>query len=350
MSLSIKKIKHLLSRAALAACCLSVGIDLAYATSSAVVIMYHRFGENQYPSTNIRIDQFEAHLKTLTSGEFTVKSLTEITAALQRGNSLPDKTVGISIDDAFLSVYQKAWPRLREARLPFTLFIATDAIDKNLPGYMSWNQIRTLQKKGVEIGNQTASHPHMPYLSKSKLEAELSKSTKRFEEELGFAPKIIAYPYGEYSLAVGKVVKAAGFNAGFGQHSGVIHSDSDFFYLPRFAFNETFGGVNRLNLAARALPLPALDITPADPLLTPDVNPPPFGFTIGAKKIKNLNSISCYAPDGKKLRIERLGAARIEIRMDKKFSPGRSRVNCTLLDKGGRWRWFGRQFFVPKIN
>ena len=161
---------------------------------------------------------------------------------------------------------------------------------------------------------------------------------------------IIAYPYGEYSLAVSKVVRAAGFNAGFGQHSGVIHSNSDFFYLPRFAFNETFGGVNRLKLAGRALPLRAIDITPADPFLTPDVNPPPFGFTIGGEKIRNLDSISCYAPDGKKLRIERLGQARVEIRMDKKFSAGRSRVNCTVLDKGGRWRWFGRQFFVPKIN
>ena len=344
----IKKTKLLLSKIGLGICCLLAGIETACAASSAVVLMYHRFGENQYPSTNIRINQFEAHLKTLTSGEFSLKSLTEITAALRNGNPLPDKTVGISIDDAFLSVYQKAWPRLRKAQVPFTLFIATDAIDRNLPGYMNWNQIRALLKEGVEIGNQTASHPHMPLLSESKLENELKKSTKRFEEELGFAPEIIAYPYGEYSLAVAKVVKATGFSVGFGQHSGVIHPNSDFFYLPRFAFNETFGGVSRLKLAARALPLHALDITPADPLLTPNVNPPPFGFTIGNQTIKNLDALNCYAPDGKRLRIERLGQTRIEIRMNNKFPAGRSRINCTLLDKSGRWRWFGRQFFVPK--
>ena len=348
MSSILTKTKLLFFKIGLGMCGLIMGMDTAWSASSAVVLMYHRFGENQYPSTNIRISQFEAHLSILTSGEFSVKSLTEITAALRNGNPLPDKTVGISIDDAFLSVYQKAWPRLREAKLPFTLFIATDPIDKNLPGYMSWNQIRTLQKAGVEIGNQTASHPHMPLLTTSRIEEELTRSSKRFQEELGFVPKTIAYPYGEYSLAVGKTVRAAGFTIGFGQHSGVLHSDSDFFYLPRFAFNETFGGVNRLKLASRALPLRAVDITPADPFLTPSLNPPAFGFTLTGKKIKKLNPINCYAPNGARLRIERLGESRIEVRMDKKFSAGRSRINCTVLDGGGRWRWFGRQFFVPK--
>ena len=32
------------------------------AADSASVFMYHRFGESDYAATNIRIDQFEAHL------------------------------------------------------------------------------------------------------------------------------------------------------------------------------------------------------------------------------------------------------------------------------------------------
>ena len=31
--------------------------------NSAVIYMYHRFGESAYPSTNITLEQFEEHLK-----------------------------------------------------------------------------------------------------------------------------------------------------------------------------------------------------------------------------------------------------------------------------------------------
>ena len=56
---------------------------------SATVIMYHRFGEDRYPSTNIRLAQFEEHLALLTNGDYTVLPLPEIVATLQAGGSLP---------------------------------------------------------------------------------------------------------------------------------------------------------------------------------------------------------------------------------------------------------------------
>ncbi|MBB42617.1 MAG: chitin deacetylase [Rhodospirillaceae bacterium] len=321
--------------------------EQALAVSSAAILMYHRFGESEHPSTNIRLDQFDAHLKTLRGGEFTVKPIEEIILKLGKGKKLPEKTIGISIDDAFLSVYQNAWPRLRNTKLPFTLFVATDPIDRNLPGYMTWEQIRELHRAGVTIGSQTASHPHMPRLTAEKITKELRKSNDRFKVELGFSPKMIAYPYGEYSLAVGAQTKKAGFVAGFGQHSGIIHDKSDFFYLPRFAFNETFGGVSRLKLAGRALPLKASDITPADPYLLVGKNPPAFGFTVNGIDSKELKKLNCYASSEGRLRIERLGETRFEVRMTKPFPVGRSRINCTMQENSRRWRWFGRQFFVP---
>ena len=85
----------------------------ARAADSAVVLMYHRFGEMKHPTTNITIKQFEAHIAELSSGEYTVIALPEIIATLRARRPLPNKTVGISIDDAFLSVYEIAWPRLR---------------------------------------------------------------------------------------------------------------------------------------------------------------------------------------------------------------------------------------------
>lgn len=319
----------------------------ARAADSAVVLMYHRFGEMKHPTTNITIKQFEAHIAELSSGEYTVIALPEIIATLRARRPLPNKTVGISIDDAFLSVYEIAWPRLRTANFPFTLFIATNPVDNRNSGYMSWDQIRELANYGVTIGSQTTTHPHMPMMSEAHNVSELKSSNARFEAELGITPTLIAYPYGEYSLAVGRITKNAGFFAGFGQHSGVIHRNSNFFYLPRFSFNEVYGDVDRLQIAARALPIVVTDFTPADPLVLNISNPPLIGFTIDNITSRRLNRLACYVSNQGKAKIERLGNRRIEVRMKQPFGIGRTRINCTLPEKGKRWRWLGRQFVVP---
>ncbi len=320
----------------------------AEAADSAVVVMYHRFGESDYPATNIRLDQLEAHIKELTAGRMTVLGVSEMLAALRAGEPLPDRAVAITIDDAFRSVYENAWPRLRDAGLPFTLFVATDAIDRKSEGYMSWDQIRELKEAGVTIGSQTASHLHMPTSTPERNAEDLARSNARFRTELGAVPELFAYPFGEYGLAVGDKIVEAGFTAAFGQHSGVVHKDIDKYFMPRFAMNEAYGDVARLRLAASALPLRVRDVTPADPLLTTANNPPFFGFTVFGDGVDELSALNCYASGQGRARIDRLGHSRIEVRFERRFPPGRARINCTMRAAKGRWRWYGMQFYAPK--
>ena len=94
--------------------------QMAIAADHAVILMYHRFGEDAIPSTNIRLEQFDRHLKILTNGGYTVWPLGKIVTHMQTNQPLPDRTVGISVDDAYLSVYTEAWPRLKEKGLPFS--------------------------------------------------------------------------------------------------------------------------------------------------------------------------------------------------------------------------------------
>ena len=325
----------------------------ARASDSAVIFVYHRFGEDKYPSTSIKLEQFEEHLTELKSGGYTVMALPDIIKALRSGTELPDKTIALTIDDAYLSVYENAWPRLKELGLPFTLFIATDPVDQGIQGYMSWAQIRELSQNGVTIGSQTASHLHMAAADYLTNQRELEKSNARFKKKLGTRPNLIAYPYGETSQSVKKLAQASGFVAGFGQHSGVAAKTPDMFFLPRFAMNENYGDIKRFKLAARALALNTGDISPADPLIdNGDDNPPAFGFTIkgDAALTKSLNKLRCYASHEGNLGITSLGGengqTRIEIRMKKKLPKGRTRLNCTLPTSEGRWYWFGRQFFL----
>ncbi|MDG2286215.1 MAG: polysaccharide deacetylase family protein [Alphaproteobacteria bacterium] len=316
----------------------------AEAESAAVILMYHRFGESGYPSTNIKMDQFEAHLEELRKQRYSVMPVSEIVAKVGRGEPLPDRTIGITIDDANASVYEKAWPRLRDAKLPFTLFVATDPVDRAAAGYMTWDQIRELSKAGVTIGSQTKSHPHLPTIPLEAVKRELDGPNARFATELGKRPLLFAYPFGEFNLDVRELVIDRGFKAAFGQHSGVVHTLLDGFALPRFALNERFGGIDRFRLIANALPLPVTDVLPADPVLGD--NPPAFGFTV-ARGIARLDGLACFASSEGEVKLERL-ERRVEVRFREPCPPGRSRVNCTMPGPEDRWRWYGMQFVVPR--
>ncbi len=316
----------------------------AHAAGSAVILMYHRFGEEGHPQTNIAVEQFDRHLAELANAKYNVLPIPEILAKLKSGTALPDRTIGITIDDAFRSVYEIAYPKLRERNLPFTLFVATRPIDRKLPDYMNWDQIRELRDAGVTIGSQTHTHLHMAARGADSSLADVEAANQRFIAELDVVPSLFAYPYGEASAATMSVVRDAGFNFAFGQHSGVADRTSPPLFLPRFAFNETYGDDRRFRLVANALPLPVRDISPHDPLLKQ--NPPAFGFTVDSK-VDGLERLSCYHSQQGKARIEGLGSHRIEVRFKTPFKSGRSRLNCTLPGPENRWRWYGRQFYAP---
>ncbi len=315
------------------------------AADYATVLMYHRFGEDKYPSTNIRINQFKAHLDVLGSDDYHVWPLEKIISYLQKNQPLPDRTIAITIDDAYLSVFTEARPLLNAREFPYTVFVATQPVDNGHRNYMSWDQIRLLQDEGVDIGSQTKSHPHMHLISTAQADQELSESNARFLAEIGQRPTLFAYPYGEYNLDITDVVKRNGFTSAFGQNSGIIHGYNGFFELPRFAMSEKYGSLERLRLAIDGLPLKVSQIVPEDVVLDDATNPPNYGFTL-APGIANDRQLRCFNSVYGKLNVTIIGP-RAEVRMPGPFAQGRTRINCTMPGSNGRWRWFGRQFLIP---
>jgi peptidoglycan/xylan/chitin deacetylase (PgdA/CDA1 family) len=317
------------------------------AADDAVTLMYHRFGEKGLPSTNTTMEQLDAHIAYLKAGKFTVWPLWRIVDAIRKGESLPDKTIALTIDDAYSSVLRYGLPRLKAAGFTATLFVNSEPADSALRGYMSWGDIRQALDDGFDIGAHTVSHAHLADLPLSEVRREIDHSNKRFQAELGFVPKLFAYPYGEASLDVREIIKEAGYIAAFGQHSGVLHKSEDIFYLPRFALNEKYGTISRFRTLASAKSMMVSDVTPRNMSLTSASNPPAFGFTIDPA-IGSFSSLACYARGLGKLTLQRPGGRRIEARFPMRLGYGRHRVNCTLSAGGGRWYWFGRQFYVPK--
>lgn len=316
--------------------------DLPPETSAASVVMYHRFGEDTVPSTNVRIEQLEEHIALLTSGPYTVLPLAEVVEALRAGKPLPPRTVAITVDDAYRSFAEEGWPRFRAAGLPVTWFVDTAAIGRG-PGAPTWDDVRRLRDEGVEIAAHSHAHPHLPTLAPEEQEADMDRSLALFAQELGARPTLFAYPYGEADAAALALAARKGFRAAFGQHSGVAWAGDDPWYLPRFSLNERFGTIDRFRQAVDALPLRAADVEPTDPVVAPGVAT--FAFT--AAEEVNLAGVTCFGAEGA-LDVERAGrrlAAAVPVQ------EGRNRVNCTVAGehpesghKGFRWR--GTQVLV----
>ncbi|MCF8474386.1 MAG: polysaccharide deacetylase family protein [Emcibacter sp.] len=312
---------------------------------SAVIIMYHRFGEDNFSTTNITLEQFDAHLAELKNKKYNIVPLDKIVDALKNNIKLPPRTIAITIDDAYQSIYDNAWPRLKAANLPFTIFVSTEAIDRNIAGYMTWQEIRALSKDPlVSIGHHAHSHDHLLYIPMDKAVQDIEKASILYQKELGFIPDIFAYPYGEYSPELENILKEKGIKAAFGQFSGAANSKSDIYALPRFPFNEKYSDMARFKLVINAQALPVRDILPISPIITQ--NPPNIGFTVD-KNLSGLSALSCYLSHmSHAADITRIGDNRIEVRFTEALPKGRSKINCTMPGANKRWYWFGRAFFV----
>ena len=139
---------------------------------AAVILMYHRFGDGRYPSTNTTIEDFRAHLDEIAEAGRPIVQLTDIVRSLRDGTSLPTGAVAITIDDAYSSIYVDAWPLLRERQILFTLFVATEPVAQAVGDYMTPAQLRELARQpGVSIANHGHTHHSLAFADKATVAA-----------------------------------------------------------------------------------------------------------------------------------------------------------------------------------
>lgn len=324
----------------------------AAAASHAVAFMYHRFGEDRYPSTSIRLEQFDAQLDYLAQNGFHIWPLERVVDHVLRGEPLPDRTIAITVDDAYLSVYEHAWPRLKARGWPFTVFVNTDPVDRGLAGFMSWEQMRAMQREGVRFANHTASHDSMAERRKDeddtaweqRVRADIERAQQRLREELGkevdAEPRLFAYPYGEYDTRAAELVHAMGYIA-FGQHSGALGPLSDRRALPRYPMAESFAALEPFARKAASLPLPVVKAEPWEPH-TGTHNPPQLTLTLQ----QPLRGIACYNAAGQALPLIWLDNTHLQVQAQEPLRSGRSRYNCTAPAGGGRWYWYSHPWLV----
>ncbi|WP_160165035.1 polysaccharide deacetylase family protein [Chrysiogenes arsenatis] len=338
-------------------CCALGVVQGGYATTqsdeypSAVVFMYHRFGENIHPSTNVTHEQFAAHLAYLAQNDFSVWPLERLIAARTHGEAIPPRTVSITIDDAYASVYVVAFPLLQQYQFPATVFVPTDAIDSNLRGYMSWDQMREMTSHGIVFGNHTLSHTSFAERGAqesdseyhARIHREVEGAQQRIDQELGTQPRLFAYPYGEYRSEAHAIVTEMGYFA-FGQHSGAIPAGISPVPLPRFPMAQRYAQIDEFARKARTVALPIQKVVPLSPLLLSGSGAT-LTLQVNQASPFRWNQVACFTFDGTPLTMKRPEPGIFTMSTNAPLvsaTQKRNRFNCTvpMADGSGRYGWY----------
>ncbi len=306
--------------------------------------MYHRFNENKYPSTNIKMDIFKQHIQIIKDLNYNFYNPKSFVNDFNKPKN--KKEILITIDDGFKSFYDNAWPYLKNNKIPFILFVSTEPVGKK--GYMSWEEIKEIQESDFGmIGHHSHTHEYLIDMTNSEFIKDIETASKIFKKKFGYNPEIFSYPFGEYSKSMKEYI-SKNFKVAFGQHSGVIDINKDKFELPRFPINEKYGDLKRFRSLINYNPLEYKKLKPEEKKINDQDNPPQLIVEF-FKEQENIKNINCYSNDGGEWKKPTLNfkGQKLIINFNQKFIPRRGRINCSLNDNG-KWRWFGTQFTVQK--
>ena len=307
--------------------------------------MYHRFNENKYPSTNIKMDIFKEHINIIKNSNLNFHNPNKF----EEQFNIPKtkKEILLTIDDAFASFYNEAWPYLKKNKIPFILFVSTEPVGNK--GYMTWKQIKEIGANDFAyIGHHSHTHEYLVDVSNDEFILDIETANTIFSRELGYIPSLFSYPFGEYTKFMKDYI-SKNFKYAFGQHSGVIDLNKDKFELPRFPINEKYGELKRFRSIINYFPLEYKRLLPEEKQLFENTNPPNFKVEFFEQQ-KNLSSINCYSNEGDVWERSKTSFSNnsLTIEFREPFKPRRGRINCSLNDNG-KWRWFGVQFPI-KVN
>lgn len=170
------------------------------------ILMYHSISDDPEPGlspyykVNTSPSVFRQHIGFLVEQGYNSIRLAKAVELLKLGAPMPEKSVVITFDDGFRSIFTEAFPVLQEHGFTATVFLPTAFIGSPRCSFkdkecLTWDEARDLQKFGIDFGSHTVSHPRLIELSWKDIETEVRQSKSELEQNLGGPINTFAHPY-----------------------------------------------------------------------------------------------------------------------------------------------------------
>jgi len=199
------------------------------------ILAYHRFAENCKSPLCMPVHIFELQMRYLKKNGYSVLTPEELLTFLEYHQSLPRKSVLITMDDGYRSVYNIAYPILKKYGFSAIFFIYTDFVGVSSSA-ITWDQLREMKANGFTIGSHTMFHSDLTKKKDGETETgfiarikkELFGSKEIIDKKLGQDTYIFAYPYGKYDQRTIEFTRMAGYKIAM----SVTRGGNPFFAYP----------------------------------------------------------------------------------------------------------------------
>jgi peptidoglycan/xylan/chitin deacetylase (PgdA/CDA1 family) len=186
-----------------------------------LVLCYHAVSDDWDHPLAVRRDSLRRHVRAALRLGWKPATAADVVAGRSRA-------MHVTFDDAYRSVLD-----VLPLDVPATVFACADyaaegrrlelppldavpAQHKHELETLSWDGLRELAERGVEIGAHSRTHPDLRTTSDHELQEEVATSREELETELGRPCRYFAYPYGQFDERVRQAVERAGYEAAFG--------------------------------------------------------------------------------------------------------------------------------------
>ncbi len=183
---------------------------LTPAPQGVLVLEYHHVSnddevEAEGQTYTVPPAEFAQQLDYLQQQGYTTISMQDFVRAKKGKQELPEKPVILTFDDGYVDNYTTLLPLLEERGMKATVYMVTNSIGRK--GYLSWNQLREMQERGIELGSHTANHQPLTSLDREK-QAEEMKLSKLLMEWNGLKTIFtFSYPNGAYDEGMPELLK-----------------------------------------------------------------------------------------------------------------------------------------------
>lgn len=209
------------------------------------VLGYHEFSQSQ-PATEMRlpITKLREQLQKIKDKQLNVITLEDFTDWKKGNKQLPDRSILITIDDGWKSVYTDAFPVLKEFGYPFTLYLYKNYVNGGGKA-LTTDMIQDMKKSGLcSIGSHSVSHP-FPSSVKKKQEAgktiystflknEFGESKEFLENTFDVPVTTYAYPGGFHTEEMYDIAENLGYQFLFTVIPGKLTLNSPNHQLNRY--------------------------------------------------------------------------------------------------------------------
>ena len=191
------------------------------------ILTYHRFAENCSSPLCMPAKTFELQMQYLKEKGYHLITAGELLAFLRYRQGLPRKSVLITMDDGYRSVYDIAYPILNKYGFTATLFIYTDFVGVSKMA-ITWEQLKEMQAKGFTGGSHTIYHSDLTQPKEgeseqqfiARVKEELYGSKKIIDKKLGQDTYFLAYPFGRYDQQSIQMAREAGYKMAMSVNRG----------------------------------------------------------------------------------------------------------------------------------